>query len=222
MSLSREARMRLMALADGELEGEERAEAEKLAAGSEEARRIVESMQAADVGRWLAEAMDPRLGAADGIADGVMAKLGADGARAPGGSGQPANVIRFGDEKAKRSRTPVVVGGLVGLLAVAAAAVLYVQAQSSPQTLQGPVAIVQSVAPPPPATTAEIDPAAASLTAVAAAAANEGLGVSVDEIDSPAHDVTVFEIPASGIAAAAGQAAPSSVVIMISDEPVKP
>ena len=62
MSLSRESMMRLMALADGELEGDERAEAEKLTAASEEARRIVESMQAADVGRWLEEALGERAG----------------------------------------------------------------------------------------------------------------------------------------------------------------
>jgi hypothetical protein len=44
--------------------------------------------------------------------------------------------------------------------------------------------------------------------------------VEVDEIDSPAHGVTVFEIPASGVAAAAGGGAPPpSVVIMIEDEP---
>jgi hypothetical protein len=47
-------------------------------------------------------------------------------------------------------------------------------------------------------------------------------GVEVDEIDSPTHDVTVFEIPANGMAAAASGGAPPSVVIMIEDEPVKP
>ena len=222
MSLSRESVMRLMAFADGELEGEELAAAEKLAAESEEARRIVATLQAADVGKWLEEAMDARLDAADGIADGVMAKLAANGASAPAEGARPANVIKFGDERARKPRTAVMVGGFVGLLAAAAAAVLFVQSQSGPQTLQGPVAIVQSVTPPAPASVEPVDPAASSLSAMAAAAANEGLGVSVDEIDSPAHDVTVFEIPASGIAAAAGQAAPSSVVIMISDEPVKP
>jgi hypothetical protein len=177
-----------------------------------------------DTGRWLEEALGERAAAADGIADAVMAQIEANGAA-------QGKVVHLQDARARRSRAPLrlplVVGAVAGVLAVAAAAVLFVQAQSAPTTttLGGPVAIVNTVAPPPPVPSAVPVPEpgpSASLTAVAEQAANEGLGVEVDEIDSPAHDVTVFEIPASGVAAAVGTAVPSSVVIMISDEPVKP
>jgi hypothetical protein len=217
MSLPRETMLQLMALADGELEGEERERAEKLAASSDEARQVVETLRAPVMSAWLEEAMDGRLAAADGIADAVMAKLGA------GAGGGDGGVVRRIDARSRRSRTPLVVGGLAGVLAIAAAMLLYFRGQDADVAPPpGPVAIVQSVAPPVVAPSVQPEPPASSLTAVAQQAANAGLGVEVNEIDSPAHDVTVFEIPAGGVAAAAGTAAPSSVVIMISDEPVKP
>ncbi|HEY1690747.1 MAG TPA: hypothetical protein VGG39_01210 [Polyangiaceae bacterium] len=219
MSLSRENLIDLMALADGELEGDERARVEKLAAGSDEARHVVEAMQGSVLGDWLDEMNAGKLAAADGIAEAVMAKIAADATGQTGGQG----VVRLADARAKRSKAPLYFGMGVGVLAVAAAIALYARSGDAPDVPQAPVA---SVTPPPPAPTAQPvvapEPTSSALNEVAQQAANAGLGVEVDEIDSPAHDVTVFEIPGVGVAAAAGQAAPSSVVIMISDEPGKP
>jgi hypothetical protein len=119
MTLSREAMLELMALADGELEGEARARAEALAAESEEARRVVDSMRETDVRRWLSDAVEQRARTADGIADAVMAKLqGGAGRRTPSG--------------ARRSPRVVLARAAMGsALAIAAAATLYVGIRKS-------------------------------------------------------------------------------------------
>jgi hypothetical protein len=213
MSLPRETMLALMALADDELEGEERTQAEALTASSEEARRIVEAMRASDVSRWLEEAMAPRLSAADGIADAVVARIEAGGA--------DGVVRRIDSGKKRRAQTMFVVVSVATVLAAAAVIALMLRGQSA--TMQpsapAPVANAPVVAPmpvPPPAVTS--NPTAPSLTEVAEQAANAGLGVEVNEIDSPAHDVTVFEIPLAGAAAAMSRSAASSVVIMIADD----
>jgi hypothetical protein len=77
MTLPRETMLELMALADGELEGEARARAEALAAQNEDARRVVDSMREAGVRLWLNDVVEHRAPAADHIADTVMARLGA-------------------------------------------------------------------------------------------------------------------------------------------------
>jgi hypothetical protein len=46
--------------------------------------------------------------------------------------------------------------------------------------------------------------------------------VELDEIDSPSHDVSVFEISGAAVEVAANTPAPSSVVIWIDDEPGSP
>jgi len=56
MSLSRETMLALMAYADGELEGKERARVDALLAKSEEARRVVQAMCGGAVGAWLSQA----------------------------------------------------------------------------------------------------------------------------------------------------------------------
>ena len=45
--------LELMALADGELEGEDRARVEALVAQSDEARQVVEAMRSPVLGTWL-------------------------------------------------------------------------------------------------------------------------------------------------------------------------
>ena len=96
------------------------------------------------------------------------------------GAGQ-GNVVRLQDARSKRSRAPLplIVGAVAGVLAVAAAVVLFVQSQSAPATLQGPVAIVNTVAPPPvvpsvvPAPAVEPEPSG-SLNAVRGAGGERG------------------------------------------------
>jgi hypothetical protein len=217
MSLSRETMTELMALADGELEGEARARVEKLAAESAEARRVVDAMRAPVLGVWLAEAMAERTSAADGIADAVMGKI--DAARRDAGI---EGVVRLSDARARRSGvTRGQVAAMAGFLALAATIFLYMRNDREGTDGMAPVA---SVVVPTAVAPSAVLPAAPPASAMAQAPPLQqgGKGVEVDEIDSPAHGVTVFEIPANGMAAAAGGGAPPSVVIMIEDEPVAP
>jgi hypothetical protein len=219
MSLSRETMTELMAFADGELDGEARTRMEKLAAESPEARRLVDAMRSPALGVWLAEGMEERTAAADGIADAVMAKI--DAARKDAGI---EGVVRLSAARPRRSSiTRGQVAAMAGFLALAATILLYMRNDREGSDLAAPVAsavvptaIVPSAEPPPAAATTAMAQAAPPPQGQA-----PGQGVEVDEIDSPAHGVTVFEIPASGMAAAAsGGPPPPSVVIMIEDEPV--
>jgi anti-sigma factor RsiW len=174
--------MDLMAFADGELEGEDRARVERLVAENSEARNVVEAMRSPAIGAWLEGEMAERTAAADGIAGAVMAKLPARGpSRA-----RPAVVISIG-----------------AALALAAGVALILRSQGETTESHVPVASVESpiidMQPPP------------------GAAQRPTQGVEVDEVDSPSRDISVFEIPVPG-AAAANANGPSSVVIMIEDE----
>ncbi len=215
MSLSPETMTELMALADGELDGEARERAEKLAAESPEARRVVDAMRSPALGVWLTEGMDARTAAADGIADAVMAKI--DAARRDAGI---EGVVRLSGARARRSGiTRGQVAAMAGFLALAATIFLYMRNDRDGSDGVAPVA---SVVAPTTVLSAEAPPLPPpSAMAQAPHLPQAGQGVEVDEIDSPAHDVTVFEIPGSGMAAAASGGAPPSVVIMIEDEPVK-
>jgi hypothetical protein len=216
MSLSRQTMLELMALADGELEGETRDRVEKLATRSEEARRVVEAMRAPVLGDWLSEAIDERAAVADGIADAVMAKIESGQVNAGVGG-----VVRLSDARARRSSgvTRGQLAVLGGVLVLAATILLYVRSDRDTTEGLSPVASVEmpSVAP-----SSLARPPASTSSALAQQGATPNQGVEVDEIDSPTHGVTVFEIPVGGMAAAASGGSPSSVVITIDDEPVKP
>ena len=215
MSLSRETMTELMALADGELDGEAQERAEKLAAGSPEAQRVVDAMRSPALGVWLAEGMDARTAAADGIADAVMATI--DAARRDAGI---EGVVRLSGARARRSGiTRGQVAAMAGFLALAATIFLYMRNDRDGSDGVAPVASVVAPTTAPSAVAPPLPPPSAM--AQAPHLPQAGQGVEVDEIDSPAHDVTVFEIPGSGMAAAASGGAPPSVVIMIEDEPVK-
>jgi hypothetical protein len=205
--------LELMAFADGELEGEARERVAKLAEESEEAARVVRAMRAPALGAWLTEATEERAAAADGIADVVMARLGAG-----------AGATRLSDARARR--TSGVMRGQItvvaGIFALAATILLYVRSDRETRsdregTSSPPIASVAV----PSAGAPSIDVRApGSASALAQQAPGQGgQGVQVDEIDSPAHGVTVFEIPVGGMAAAANGGGPPSVVIMIEDEP---
>jgi hypothetical protein len=217
MSLSRETMTELMAFADGELDGEARERVEKLAAESHEARQVIDAMRAPALGFWLAEAMEERTAAADGIADAVMGKI--ETARRDAGI---KGVVRLSDPRARRSRvTRGQVAAVAGFLALAATIVLYMR--NDREGTVGVAAVASAVVPAVVVPSAEMQAAPpASAMAQAPHVQQAGPGVEVDEIDSPAHGVTVFEIPAGGMAAAASGGAPPSVVIMIEDEPVAP
>jgi hypothetical protein len=215
MSLSRETMTELMAFADGELDGEARVRMEKLAAESPEARRLVDAMRSPALGGWLAAGLDERTVAADGIADAVMAKI--DAARKEAGI---EGVVRLSAARPRRSSiTRGQVAAMTGFLALAATIFLYMRNDREGNDLAAPIA--SAVVPTAIVPSAEPPPVAATTAMAQAATPPQGQGVEVDEIDSPAHGVTVFEIPASGMAAAAsGGPPPPSVVIMIDDEPL--
>jgi len=218
MSLSREAMIDLMALADGELEGADLERVERLAAGSDEARRVLAAMRSPVLGAAVAHVSAQREPAADGIADAVMARIAAEtsgagtrGEVVPIGAAREAAAARRG---AGRSRVQVLVAGGFAALAVAAAAAVWIQSSSAPLAPMG--AAASAGAP------TEVEPSVTPATSQSAKALlPEGVfppsGVEVDEIDSPQHDVHVFEISAGAPSAAAAAGHASSVVIMIED-----
>jgi len=123
VSLSRETMMDLMAFADGELEGEDRARVERLVAENSEARSVVDAMRSPAIGEWLEGEMAERAAAADGIAGAVMAKLPARG---------PA-----------RGRSPVAVISIGAALALAAGVALILRSRGESSESHAPVASVE-------------------------------------------------------------------------------
>jgi hypothetical protein len=216
MSLSRETMIELMALADGELEGPARERAEKLVAESEEAQRVLEAMREPAVGLWLGEAMRARAGAADGIADAVMAEIASQSEGAAARARDEGGVVRLAGPHGRRGtrrRLAAAVAAVGGALALAAAVALYARSGADSDGARAPV-----VSEPPSRTTGQAPgPVRSALVQYRVPPAQ---GVEVDEIDSPSRGVSVFEIPlGSAAAAAATPAGPSSVVIWIDDDP---
>jgi anti-sigma factor RsiW len=123
MSLSRETMLELMAFADGELDGEARARAERLVAGNVEARRTVDEFRASRLGPGLRDVMASRADAAgaDDIGAAVMARLGVKAQPPP-----PVSLAtRLHGPRARARRAATVVAGA---FALAAAVALYMRA----------------------------------------------------------------------------------------------
>jgi anti-sigma factor RsiW len=205
MTLPRETVHELMALVDGQLEGEARARAEHLVATDDEARRLVEAMRASPVGQWVRDAEAKRSREITDIADAVMIRLGPSAVPnvAEGG------VVRLAPRPRRRSgRGPAVVAGFGAALVLAAAIALYLRAGSRPPGED--VAPVASVVLPPSA-----EPLA---SASAAPGPASGSGVEVNQIEAPSRSVHVFEIPMGAAAAAATTTGHSSVVIWVEED----
>jgi hypothetical protein len=119
----------------------------------------------------------------------------------------PAAVVRMADARARRGVPGPLLAGTLGVLAVAAAIALYLRSSQEQPDVRSPVASVggSSVDVQVPPTTL-------------AQAARPAQDVEVDQLESE-HDITVFSIPLGGAAAAAIPGNPSSVVIMIEDDP---
>jgi hypothetical protein len=170
VSLSRETVLELMALADGELEGEAKERAEKLALQSQEARRVVDAMRATELRILLGEAIAQRAPAADGIANDVMAKLASTPSAQRGG-------------KSRSARRPGVVTMSIGAAsALAIAAGSAVVLRSADRRTESAQLVAGSGAGVSPALSAPL-------------AGGTKRGVEVEEIDSTAH-VSIFEISA--------------------------
>jgi hypothetical protein len=214
MSLSHETILELMSLADGELEGADKERVERLVADSDEARQVVESLRGAEVGAWLSSAMDEKAvrGGADRIADEVMAAIAQPSA---GGA-----VASLADRRSRaprggqRSRVPLAGAGVVAVLAVAAAAILYVDARAPQPGERAPVASVGT-----PHVDFQVPSAVAQANGPQPGAP---AGVEVNEIDAPSRGVSVFEIPGAAAAAVAAVAGPSSVVVWVEEDQTEP
>jgi hypothetical protein len=218
MSLSHETMMELMSLADGELEGEAKVRVEKLVAESDEARRALDGLRAPHVPLWLSDSLERRAdkAGADGIADAVMGAL-SSGTAGPvpastGASGGPeaphsATVVRIRETRRRpAARSGALVATFVGVAALAAGVALFVKSTARPGD-QMPVASVGM-----PSVDMQRPPSEPS-----------GLGVEVDDIDSPSRGISVFEISLAPMAGASVNApkAGSSVVVWIDDEGTK-
>ncbi len=203
MTLPHDTVLELMALADGELQGDARARVEELVATNEEARRVVLAMRGGTVDGWLGEAAHVHAGAsgADAVADDVMRALEAE-ARPAREAGVPAVVSLVAARSARPGRR--VVAFVAGGLALAAAVVLYVRA-GSPS------------APAPVASVAPVVTASAPSASVAQQA-RPAAGVEVNQIDAPRRGVSVFEIPVGAAAAVAEPSGPKSVVVWVDED----
>jgi hypothetical protein len=202
MSLSWQEKLELMAFADGELEGEAEARVEALLGASAEARTVVAAIRAAGIDRWLGEAIEQRSETADGIADVVMARLDAGpAARGAGMTDGRGAVGRPVGPWSPRNRVRVVVFGGAALVAAAAAVALVVRGRPDGRS----TVVATTAAPAPQATVSAGAPEPEERASAAG-------GVVVDEIDSPAGQVSIFQIPSLAHAA-------SSVVVWVDDDP---
>jgi hypothetical protein len=198
--------LELMALADGELAGEEKVRAERVVAESEEAQRLVEGFRRGHIAEWLRADAAERAPQAEGIADAVMAKVARES--------PPEGAVRAIAIARRRPARPGLAPAAFAALALAAGVALLVQG-GNPGESNAPVATGPVISSP--AGPLALSPPREELPAAVATHERATLGVEVDDIDSPSRDVTVFEIPVGAAAAAAAR--PSSVVIMIEDDP---
>lgn len=191
-ALSSDDMMKLMAYADGELEGAERAEVETLLATDETALRFVE--QVAGLGDIVKErhaSRDAKAIATFDVADAIMAKVEqtaqpAAGARSEGG----AKVVSLADARARRN---TVVGGVLAAVAVAASIFLFTRPEEAPMGQGGaPAKMAANPATPAPAA----DPSEP--------------GVEVSAVESPGNTVSVFYLPS-------GNELTTSVVVWVDE-----
>lgn len=222
MSLSPDKMMLLMALADGELEGDEHAEAETLVATNEEARRVVEALRgpaAEALADWVATSqleladLAGAAGAAgaESIAGTVMQRIADDAKRG-------ANVSSL--DAARRSRVArdarLKVSAFVVAVATLAAGVFFYVGSEHAGPLAPPSAPVASApTPPAPVTVPMPSPSALANADPSQAPDVPSPGPEVTIESSTSHDVTVFHVPAS-IGAAVNT--PGSVIVWIGDD----
>ncbi len=219
-SLSPDKMMLLMALADGELDGNERAEAEALVATNEEARRVVEALGgpvAEALGDWVATSQVERAVAAgaESIAGTVMQRIAED-ARPKVSSLDAARARR--DARLKASAFVVAVASL------AAGVFFYVGSEKAiapPAPIASAPVGVSPVSPSAPVTVPMPSPSALATAEPlfnwgddpAPGAAGPGPEITVESTSS--HDVSIFHVPAS---IGAAMNTPGSVIVWIGDD----
>lgn len=202
MSLSSENMLKLMAYADGELEGAELAAAQKLLASEPDAVRFVE--QVGGLGELMVlghEARSAKTIASFDVADAVMA-LTKDAvqdapaaelaAAAAGGNVRSLDAARASRE-ARDKRAPAggsrlkIGAGIAAALALAASIAVFSQHRGAEETpmAKGPAVVAPAAQAPGTATTA-----VASNTA-------PGIGVEVSTLESANSSVSVFYLPSA-------------------------
>jgi anti-sigma factor RsiW len=148
MSLSSEHMMKLMAYADGELEGAERTEAEMLLASNVDAVTFIE--QIAGLGEFVELGHDDRVGKtikAFDVADAVMAAVNQDAAETRQAKTEKSNVASFAAAREKK-RSGLKMGvGIAAALALAASVFVFVQHRNE----ETPMAIAPTPAAQPAA-----------------------------------------------------------------------
>jgi hypothetical protein len=183
MSLSSDNMMKLMAYADGELEGAELAEAQKLLANDPDSVRFVE--QIAGLGDIVTRGYDAGAGKTTAnfdVADAVMSRVALviDGTHEKQPAKKDSNVSSLAAARAKRGNPVKVAAGIAAALALAASVFLFAQHRSD----EAPMASGNAPGAVSPGN-----------GAVAVVATNGGTGVSVSTVNSPGEAVSVFYLP---------------------------
>lgn len=170
MSLPGSELLNLQAFADGELDGDELAAAEKLVAENDDARAFVESLVV--LGHGVRAAEDTVAMPSIDLADAIMAKIDDAPAAAAPSVRPAAAVTSLAAQRERRAQKSQVVVA-IGALALAAAGILYLRGRGADDTAKPEVA---QVTPSPSAS-----------------------GVEVSDIESnDDKNVSVFYLPASG------------------------
>lgn len=183
--LSSETMMKLMAYADGELEGKERLETEELLATDLDALRFVEQVSGCGnlVGEGFEASSTAKTIAAFDIADAVMAKVGSE-ARiskpelAPKSLVPSSRISPIELARAKRAQRMKIGGGIAAALAIAAAVFVYARPSETPMA-SGPGQRPSTVTNNPSQT------------------ASNGPGVDVNAVQTPGQNVSVFYLPSA-------------------------
>lgn len=177
--LSSETMMKLMAYADGELDGKERLETEKLLLTDEHALRFVEQISGCGnlVGEGYEASKTAKTVASFDIADAVMAKVKTektDAAPKSEVSPKSTKISPIELARAKRAQRMKIGGGIALALAIAAAVFVYARPSETPMA-KGP-----STVPNNPTQTT-----------------SNGPGIDVKAVESPGQNVSVFYLPSA-------------------------
>jgi anti-sigma factor RsiW len=190
--LTPETMLELMAYADGELEGEDLTRIETLIASNTAAERLVSSMHTLGDCLRVTEAQRPVPKIVNRIAHEVMAQIEAEKARRA--------VVPLAP-RAVRMRNAIVAGTVSAAIAIAAGWAMFVVPPDSGPRPPAPVALAPTVrAPVAPAT--PVTPTTP-----------DGTGVDLNQVESPAGQVSVFYVPA--VAAGIADENVSSVVLWL-------
>ena len=181
MSLSSENMMKLMAYADGELDGADLEEAHKLLATDVDASRFVE--QIAGLGQLVSlgyEARSAKTVASFDIADAVMA-LAQDTKQEK----KPAAVSSLAAAREKRGNGLKIGAGIAAALALAASIFVFAQHRTEETPMaKAPATVSPPVPVPYP-------------NAAVASNSGAGNGVEVSTVESAGNSVSVFYLPSA-------------------------